>query len=692
MRTILIAITIILSVNCFAQQLAFPSAEGYGKYAKGGRGGTVYEVTTLNPTGSGSLGAAITASGPRTVVFRVAGIIEGDFTIQNDYITIAGQTAPGDGICIKGSLTVDASEVIIRYIRVRANPVVETDAIWGRYNKNIIIDHVSASWSSDEVLSIYHNESVTIQWCIVSEACAKFGEGHRFGGIWGNPYGTYHHNLLAHNDSRNPRFASGCGYNDYRNNVLYNWGYNSCYGAEKQQSGNDQFNFSTINMIANYYKPGPATQSGVKSRIAEPSTRNGESDAGKWWLLENVVEGNSIVTEDNWRGFASTESYFRLDEAWNSMPINQQTPEDAYHSVLEHAGCSKPSRDTIDNRIIEEVRNGTATYGNNGIITVPGDVGGWPGLAEGTPPVDTDQDGMPDSWETDNTLDPTNPEDRNIVGDDGYTMLENYLNHLVGYQPAPVTGVSFESVNDTVEMNKNIQLFPIFSPIYASNQNVTWSSSDSSVAIADQSGIVSGIDIGTAIITLTTNEGGFIAECTVEVIIDMSVTGVSVEPKNLTLEQGNSMQLAATIEPSYAANTNVIWKSGNNMVAGVSSGGLVTANWPGSATITVTTQDGNYSDICNVLVTRPTALNPKSNEHEFRVYPNPFNDQVFFDFNRLNNIKKVEVISATGQVIKTLYKNELKTNMVELNHDAGNIFLVRVSTDKEVYIKKIIRD
>jgi len=212
----------------YSKQLAFPTAEGYGEYSVGGRGGKVYEVTTLNSSGPGSLGEAIAASGSRTVVFRVSGTITGNFRIRNNKITIAGQTAPGDGICIKGSLTIDASNVIIRYIRVRANPTAETDAIWGRYHKNIILDHVSASWSSDEVMSPYHNENVTIQWCMITEACAKFkngkNTGHWFGGIWGNNYGTYHHNLIAHNDSRNPRWASGCGFNDYRNNVLYNWG------------------------------------------------------------------------------------------------------------------------------------------------------------------------------------------------------------------------------------------------------------------------------------------------------------------------------------------------------------------------------------------------------------------------------------------------------------------------------------
>ena len=415
-----------------AQQLAFPTAEGYGKYSVGGRGGEVYEVTTLNSSGPGSLGEAIGASGPRTVVFRVSGTIEGRFNIKNDNITIVGQTAPGDGICIRGSLGVSANDVIIRYIRVRADPTVETDAIGGRYKKNIILDHVSGSWSSDEVLSLYHNENVTIQWCMITEACAKGDSGHRFGGIWGNQYGTYHHNLIAHNDSRNPRWASGCGFNDYRNNVLYNWGYQSSYGAEAHQSGDRRkppIEFSTINMVANYYKPGPATGSGVSDRIAEPSARSGD-DKGSWYVAGNVVVGSSEVTYGNWKGIDGNK-YKKLDSPWPAMAIKEESPQDAYAAVLAHAGCSIPKRDAVDARIIKEVRNGTATHGKNGIIATPADVGGWPTLRSGTAPVDSDHDGMPDSWEDSKGLNKNDSEDRNKIGPDGYTMLEKYLNSLI---------------------------------------------------------------------------------------------------------------------------------------------------------------------------------------------------------------------------------------------------------------------
>lgn len=427
-------ISILTIINLWSQQLAFPTAEGYGKYTVGGRGGDVYEVTNLNDSGEGSLGAALEAEGPRTVVFRISGTITGNFSIKNDSITIAGQTAPGDGICIKGNLSIGADHIIIRYIRVRWDPAMgERDAIGGRYHKNIIFDHVSASWSTDETMTLYHNENTTVQWCIISQACPKGNtDEHRFGGIWGNNYGTWHHNLIAHNASRNPRWASGCGYNDYRNNVIYNWEYESCYGAEAHQKGDRRkppIEHSTINMLANYYKSGPATQPKVRRRIAAPSSRNEETDAGKWWVSNNYVDGYSEVTSDNWKGVDGND-YIILSEPWDAMTISQQFAEEAYNEVIKYVGCSKPVRDKVDSDIIDDVLNGTAKYGNNGIIDNPSDVGGWPVLKSEPAPKDTDHDGMPDDWEDKNGLDKLNPDDRNNISSDRYTMLEIYLNSI----------------------------------------------------------------------------------------------------------------------------------------------------------------------------------------------------------------------------------------------------------------------
>ncbi len=432
---------------------AFPGAEGYGAATPGGRGGQVYLVTNLNDSGPGSLREGVEAKGPRIVVFRVSGNIElkKSISIRNPYITIAGQTAPGDGICLKGyPLGISTNDVIVRYLRVRYGDISGDagDAISSRGTKNIILDHVSASWSVDEAVSIYHCENVTVQWCLISESL--FGSvhpkgPHGFGGIWGSNYSTYHHNLLAHHSSRNPRFASGCGYTDYRNNVVYNWGYNSAYGGEKQQRGSETLNFTTVNMVANYYKPGPATIPGeVAHRIVNPAV------GGKWYVADNVVFGNAAVTTDNWaggvqpRGGSDQLTALKLDKPWDSMPIKRQTAEEAYQSVLKHAGASLPKRDSIDTRIIEETRTGTATYEGAtyktkckvadpsqkcGIIDSQKDVGGWPELRSAPAPIDIDSDGMPDEWEVKYGLAPKDPTDNALDKDgDGYTNIEEYLN------------------------------------------------------------------------------------------------------------------------------------------------------------------------------------------------------------------------------------------------------------------------
>jgi len=455
-----IAILSFSGFNCFAQQVAFPTAEGYGKYSKGGRGGIVFEVTNLYDKGEGSLRAAVEASEPRTVVFRISGTIEleSPLRIKHPFITIAGQTAPGDGICLKKNpLIIEADHVIIRYLRVRLGNESgdDSDAVSSRYTKHIILDHISASWSVDETMSIYHCDSITVQWCIVSESMFNSNHvkgSHGFGGIWGSNYGTYHHNLIAHHGSRNPRMASGSGYTDYRNNVLYNWGYNSCYGGENKQGDNPQLSFSKFDMVANYYKPGPATEPGETSyRIASPSMRKEKADFGKWFIAGNVIEGHETVTADNWnggvqpQGGASNLQFVKLEEPWPSMPINQQTAIEAYNFVLENAGATLPKRDPIDIRLINETKGGYATYEGSsyklkksladkskksGIIDSQKDVGGWPRLESISAPKDSDHDGMPDEWEYKNNLNKENPDDRNILDADGYTMLEKYLNSI----------------------------------------------------------------------------------------------------------------------------------------------------------------------------------------------------------------------------------------------------------------------
>ena len=427
---------IVLSGLC-AQQLAFPTAEGFGRFTAGGRGGAVIEVTNLNDNGPGSLRAAVAASGARTVVFRVSGniILNSRLSIKNDNITIAGQTAPGDGICIRDyDFIVDADNVIIRYLRFRLGDVkaVEADAFGGTSNNSVIIDHCTVSWSVDEASSFYDNKNFTMQWCLISESMkySVHSKGpHGYGGIWGGMGASFHHNLLAHHDSRNPRFQGSRNEStpeteivDHRNNVIYNWDGNSAYGGE---SGNH-------NMVANYYKYGPATDS-KRNRIVEPS-----DNLGSWYVADNYVFGYPLITANNWAGGVQNADLqaIRAYEPIPFAPVNTHEAEKAYELVLADAGASLV-RDTVDSRIVMEVRTGTATYGGltgagTGIIDSQNDVGGWPELHTYGEIVDNDRDGMADDWETQHGLNSDDPEDRNgdIYGD-GYTNLEYYLNQLI---------------------------------------------------------------------------------------------------------------------------------------------------------------------------------------------------------------------------------------------------------------------
>ncbi len=432
---------------------AFPGAEGYGRIATGGRGGRVIKVTNLNDSGPGSLRAAVAESGPRIIVFEVSGyiVLNSNLRITNGDVTIAGQTAPGDGICIRDfEVTVDADNVVIRYMRFRLGDVRqrESDAFWGRYHQNIIIDHCTMSWSIDETSSFYANQNFTMQWCILSESLNKsFHEkdDHGYGAIWGGLYASFHHNLLAHHNSRNPRFNGGSRsgvsngpypgeWVDYRNNVVYNWGDNSSYGGE---NGN-------YNMVNNYYKPGPGTPSSKRSRLLDLSISsdivNYPPGYGKFYISGNIIHNNSAVNSDNWNGvdlrngvdiaIAKLTSPFDV----TALPTTHSA-EIAYERVLSYAGASY-KRDAVDIRVIDEVRNGTHTYvgsktGKLGLIDSQNDVGGFPALAAGTPPVDTDGDGMPDAWEIANGLDPTKNDANGRKLSAVYDNIEVYINSLV---------------------------------------------------------------------------------------------------------------------------------------------------------------------------------------------------------------------------------------------------------------------
>jgi pectate lyase len=449
--------------TAICQQLAFPGAEGAGKYTAGGRGGKIIEVTNLNDAGVGSLRAAIYTKGARIIVFRISGTIQlkSDLKIIYDSLTIAGQTAPGDGICLRDhQCVVEANQIIIRYIRFRLGDetLQDTDAFWGRNQRDIILDHCTMSWSVDEAGSFYGNQNFTMQWCLLSESLymSVHPKGaHGYGGIWGGTNATFHHNLFAHHSSRNPRFAGGetntCVNTDFRNNVIYNWGFNSAYGGEA----------GSINMVANYFKSGPATKSGVKNRIVEIT-----EGTGKWFIDGNFVDGYPDITADNWSGgvqgtFAKTTT-IRLSEPNPFTPISQHAPQDAYRLVLQNAGASLPKRDKVDTRIVNEVYSGKATYDGRfyeiqqsftdtltirGIIDSQKDVGGWPELISTIAPLDSDHDGMPDDWEISKGLNPNDDQDRNNLNSEGYTRIEEYLNSIGTITKVPSTGMEPSEFN-----------------------------------------------------------------------------------------------------------------------------------------------------------------------------------------------------------------------------------------------------
>ena len=386
----------------------------------------------------------------RTVIFRVSGTIRltSPLTLNRANTTIAGQTAPGDGICIADyPVTISANNIIIRYLRFRmgdkANVAAsDYDALGGRGRNNVIIDHCSVSWGIDETLSFYENNNSTIQYCMISEPLnnSYHNEGsgyqtHGYGGIWGGTLVSFHHNLLAHCQGRMPRFngnRTGTDENaDYRNNVLYNWGDYTVNGGEGGK----------YNVVNNYYKYGGNTPTSKRTLLLNPY-----KDAtlglsyGKFYLSGNYVDGSTTVTNNNWSGAvmnggtANDTTLAKVTVPYNIVPITDYTAQEAYLQVIKGVGAILPKRDTLDQRVIQNVVNRTGT-----IINVQGgypaytdysisSLTAWPTLNSTTAPTDTDKDGMPNDWEKRRGLDTASALDRQTLTANGYTSLENYLN------------------------------------------------------------------------------------------------------------------------------------------------------------------------------------------------------------------------------------------------------------------------
>lgn len=465
---------------------AFPGAWGGGMYSFGGRGGKVFVVTNLNDSGPGSFREACEAAGPRIVVFNVAGIIrlKSKIRIRAPYITIAGNTAPGDGVCLAGdTVELESHDIVIRHMRFRRGEIDVTDrndSIGGNPVGNVMIDHVSATWGLDENMSMYRHMfrpptggkelklptvNITIQNSLFAEGLNTFH--HAFGSTIGGLNSTFHRNLWASNTGRNPSVGM---YGDFTfaNNVLFNWVHRTVDGGDHR---------SLYNIINNYLKPGPATPKDrpIAWRLLKPESERSKTvidNFGKAYVHGNIVEGNAKVTADNWDGgvqpdvrgenFAVALGRIKTDIRLPHAPLPLISAKETYDFVLAHAGATLPKRDPVDTRIVESVRTGQPTakvqphtreqlvqppYTDRdisaqldlipkGIITHPDQVGGYPAYT-GTPYIDTDGDGMPDTWETAHGLNPRDPSDASAdANGDGYTNIEDFINGLDPRAPA----------------------------------------------------------------------------------------------------------------------------------------------------------------------------------------------------------------------------------------------------------------
>ncbi|MBN1131702.1 MAG: polysaccharide lyase [Bacteroidales bacterium] len=466
---------------------AFPGAEGGGMYSFGGRGGRVLVVTNLNDSGPGSFRWACEQGGARIIVFNVSGIIrlKSPVSIRAPYVTIAGQTAPGDGVCIAGeSVWIDTHDVVIRHMRFRRGATDvgrRDDALGGNLVGNIIIDHVSGSWGLDESVSgyrhMYETEdgkrlklptvNITIQNTIIAESLDTYN--HAFGSTIGGLNTLFARNLWASNISRNPSIGM---YGDFNlvNNVLFNWWNRSVDGGD---------HMSLYNIINNYLKPGPITPKDepIAYRFLKPESKRGSTEPiyGKAYVNGNIARGYRGVSKNNWKGGVQgvDDEYMddlRVDQPMEMPHTTIMPAKKAYKFVLANAGATLPKRDAVDQRIVKQVRTGRIQYQEEGIVTGTGSeyvkrrlpedsykkgiithvsqVGGYPEYT-GSPYIDSDNDGMPDAWEKKFGLDPADPADANgDLSGDGYTNIEKYIN---GIDPTKkVDWTNLENNHDTL--------------------------------------------------------------------------------------------------------------------------------------------------------------------------------------------------------------------------------------------------
>ncbi|HEX5651564.1 MAG TPA: pectinesterase family protein [Chitinophagaceae bacterium] len=612
---------LILIMTCqiplWAQLVSFPGAEGAGRFTSGGRGTvsaptTVFEVTNLNDDNNpGSFRYALSQPAThRTVVFRVSGTIHLSSSLNiRSNTTIAGQTAPGDGICIADKpLTVNGDNIIVRYIRVRLGDRLQQatngndDALSGTGRKHIMIDHCTMSWSNDEAFTIYDGDSTTLQWNLISEPLnySYHDEGtgiqnHGYGGIWGGRRTSAHHNLVVHCVGRNPRFAGSRNLSpftpgqenlDFRNNVIYNWGSYSVNGGE---GGN-------YNVVNNYYKYGPSTGTGnssgvpVRYMIINPGqqTTAPVMPYGKYYMTGNFVDGSTAITNNNWSGAAmnggslADTSQSKVLTPFDIAPVTTQPATEAYEWVLQYAGASF-RRDTLDQRIANDVRNRTGR-----IIDVQGGyphgtpyantVNAWPALQSLPAPADDDHDGMPNSWETANGLNPADASDRGLFAANGYTNLENYLNSIVSVPAITGSVNSLNAFSQTVGAASTTQTYTI------SGTNLS-----APITITPPPGFQVSADGGS---NWFSNGSP----------LSLSTSGANVAPKQI------SVRLNAVTAGSYAGNivhSSTGAASMNIAVTGTAVGSNLP---PGTNAIVAKDGSGHFTSIQAAINAAPTGL------------------------------------------------------------------------------------
>lgn len=614
------------SFNLFAQIPAFPGAEGYGKYAVGGRGGQVIRVTNLNDSGPGSFRAACEASGPRTVIFDVGGRINlsSTISIDNPYITIAGQHSVGDGITLSMEGTpnqfvmrIDTHEVIMRYITIRRSSAKvssqNSDCLYIQSGHNIVIDHCSLSWASDENLAIadYTTDSdtvgthdITIQYNIITNA---YGGNNKGTLVSDGPTNlTFFRNAWISSKTRNPAIStptnSAANYDCYfelANNIMYDYSTCVSFNVNKPNSGVFYGNF--LNNRALQELGG-----GVSRKWLVFKTDNVE----KAWMSGNITPLRPDNSMDEWiaaqhhNGLVNIDNpvpaYKRLDAPAPTPMITENVQlwdaNDVWANLRDHVGASLPTRDSEDQRAVSDVDNLTQTY-NNVSNT-------FPIINNGTPLPDTDNDGMPDFWEIAEYGDLSTGNNDDTDGD-GYTNLEEYLNQTANGQIPDIPASAVEVTPETATLNvpETVTLTKSFTPVNTTNQSGVWSSSDPSIATVDSNGLVSSISEGEAVITFTANDGGFTDQSTITVTnIVIPLETVTVTPETATLDVGQSIQLNSELLPINTTDILGTWSSSDESVVTVDDTGLVVAIDEGEALVTYTANDSGMTASATITV------------------------------------------------------------------------------------------